>query len=103
MHLTLKKEATRRPGFNSLQQQERFDAFVRKFSAERPHEALGMKCPAEVYTASARAYTGLPELTYPIPRPRHRRHRLRPPLPSSQDDQYLNRPGWPEARHQGSR
>jgi transposase InsO family protein len=31
MHLTLKKEATRPPGFNSLQQQERFDAFVREF------------------------------------------------------------------------
>jgi transposase InsO family protein len=30
MHLTLKKEATRPPGFNSLQQQERFDAFVRE-------------------------------------------------------------------------
>ena len=29
MHLTLKKEATRPPGMNSLQQQARFDAFVR--------------------------------------------------------------------------
>ena len=38
MHLTLKKEATRPPGFNGLQQQERFDAFVREFNAERPHE-----------------------------------------------------------------
>ena len=66
MHLTLKKEATRPPGFNSLQQQERFDAFVREFNAERPHEALGMKCPAELYTASARCYAGLPELTYPF-------------------------------------
>src|SRR5438132_8418136 len=66
MHLTLKKEATRPPGFNSLQQQERFDAFLREFNAERPHEALGMQCPAEVYTASVRAYTGLPDLTYPF-------------------------------------
>jgi transposase InsO family protein len=33
MHLTLKKEATRPPGFNSLQQQDRFDAFVHEFSA----------------------------------------------------------------------
>ena len=30
MHLTLKKETTRPPGSNSLQQQERFDAFVRR-------------------------------------------------------------------------
>jgi transposase InsO family protein len=29
MHLTLKKEATRPPGFNSLQQQARFDALRR--------------------------------------------------------------------------
>jgi len=66
MHLTLKKEATRPPGFNSLQQQERFDGFLHEFNAERPHEALGMKCPAQVYTASARAYAGLPDLTYPF-------------------------------------
>jgi hypothetical protein len=66
MHLTLKKEATRPPGFNSLQQQTRFDAFLREFNAERPHEALAMKCPAELYTASARSYAGLPELTYPF-------------------------------------
>src|ERR1700730_11182619 len=66
MHLTLKKEATRPPGLNTLQQQERFDAFLREFNAERPHEALGMKCPAEVYMASARAYTGLPDLSYPF-------------------------------------
>ncbi len=66
MHLTLKKEATRPPGTNSLQQQERFDHFVREFNEERPHEALGMKCPAEVYTRSVRPYRGLPELTYPF-------------------------------------
>ncbi len=66
MHLTLKKEATRPSGFNSLQQQERFDAFVREFNAERPHEALAMKCPAELYTPSARSYAGLPELSYPF-------------------------------------
>ena len=66
MHLTLKKEATRPPGFNSLQQQARFDAFTREFNTERPHEALDMKCPAECYAASARPYVGLPELTYPF-------------------------------------
>ncbi|MGY4348921.1 transposase InsO family protein [Bradyrhizobium sp. GM7.3] len=66
MHLTLKKETTRPPGGNSLQQQERFDAFVREFNSERPHEALDMKCPADLYVASARSYAGLPELTYPF-------------------------------------
>ena len=66
MHLTLKKEATRPPGSNSLQQQGRFDAFVQEFNVERPHQALGMKCPAELYRPSPRRYTGLPELTYPL-------------------------------------
>ena len=66
MHLTLKMETTRPPGSNSLQQQDRFDAFVHEFNTERPHEALGMKCPAQLYTASPRRYDGLPELTYPF-------------------------------------
>jgi transposase InsO family protein len=66
MHLTLKKEATRPPGMNSLQQQARFDAFVQEFNIERPHEALAMKCPAELYSASTRSYDGLPELAYPF-------------------------------------
>jgi transposase InsO family protein len=66
MHLTLKKEATRPPGMNSLQQQARFDAFVREFNHERPHEALAMKTPAEAYSASPTTYRGLPDLTYPL-------------------------------------
>jgi len=66
MHLTLKKEATRPAGMNSLQQQAKFDDFQAQFNAERPHEALGMKCPAQVYTPSSRPYRGLPELSYPF-------------------------------------
>jgi len=66
MHRTLKNETTRPPGMNSLQQQDRFEAFVPEFNTERPHEALAMKCPAEVYAASPRRYDGLPELTYPF-------------------------------------
>ena len=66
MHLTLKKEATRPPDMNFLQQQARFDAFMKEFNVERPHEALAMKCPADVYLASPRPYQGLPELTYPL-------------------------------------
>src|SRR5205823_8300683 len=65
-HLTLKKEATRPPGMNSLQQQARFDAFVGEFNDERPHEALGMKTPSESYSPSPRPYVGLPDLTYPL-------------------------------------
>ena len=66
MHLTLKQEATRPPGLNSLQQQARFDAFQQEFNTERPHEALAMKCPAEVDSASTRPYNGLPDVRYPF-------------------------------------
>ena len=66
MHLTLKKEATRPPGMNSLQQQARFDAFVRQFNTERPHEALAMKTPDKVYSPSPRPYRGLPDISYPL-------------------------------------
>jgi transposase InsO family protein len=66
MHLTLKKEATKPPGANFLQQQERFDKFIRIFNNERPHEALQMKCPAEIYQPSPRPYSGLPDIDYPF-------------------------------------
>ena len=66
MHLTLKKEATRPPGMNSLQQQAKFDSFVDEFNTERPHEALNMKCPADLYTPSTRTYQGIHELSYPF-------------------------------------
>ena len=56
MHLTLKKEATKPPGFNFLQQQERFDAFIEVYNHERPHQALGGMYPGELYTPSAREY-----------------------------------------------
>jgi transposase InsO family protein len=66
MHLTLKQETIRPAAANSLSQQARFDAFVETFNAERPHEALAMKTPAEVYVASSRPFPGLPELAYPF-------------------------------------
>jgi len=66
MHLTLKQEATRPAGMNSLQQQAKFDAFLDEFNTERPHEALAMACPVERYTPSQRPYDGLPDLEYPF-------------------------------------
>jgi hypothetical protein len=39
---------------------------MHEFNSERPHEALAMKCPAELYSASPRQYDGLPELSYPF-------------------------------------
>ena len=54
MHRTLKKETTLPPEKNLEAQQERFDAFREEYNTERPHEALGMKTPASVYTPSTR-------------------------------------------------
>jgi len=66
MHLTLKKEATKPPALNFPQQQARFDDFIEIFNNERPHEALDMKYPAEVYQPSTRTYKGLPDIDYPF-------------------------------------
>ena len=66
MHRTLKIEATRPAGSNFLQQQAKLDAFVREFNYERPHEALDMRCPADVYSPSTRPYRGIGELSYPF-------------------------------------
>ena len=47
-------------------QQERFDLWRVEFNTQRPHEALGMKTPAQLYRPSPRLYTGqTPELVYP--------------------------------------
>ena len=66
MHLTLKKEATKPAARNLLQQQDRFDRFITEYNTERPHQALGMQYPAELYSPSARPYRGLGELQYPF-------------------------------------
>jgi hypothetical protein len=51
---------------NSLQQQAKFDAFVHEFNNERPHQALGMRPPADLYTASPKPYLGLWDISYPF-------------------------------------
>jgi transposase InsO family protein len=56
MHRTLKAEATRPPGANLRCQQRKFDAFRKEFNEERPHQALGLKTPAEVWRPSPRLY-----------------------------------------------
>jgi putative transposase len=65
MHRTLKLEATMPAKANLLQQQEAFDGFKESFNFERPHQALDMKHPADVYQKSPRHYVGLTDLTYP--------------------------------------
>jgi len=66
LHLTLKKATVVPAAPNLLQQQERFNEFQAEYNGERPHEALAMKCPAEVYNASARPYRGIGRVEYPM-------------------------------------
>lgn len=66
MHLTLKKETTKPPGYNFLQQQSRFEDFVEVYNNERPHQALGGKYPGEIYTPSAREYHHPEAVEYPF-------------------------------------
>src|SRR5207249_8275868 len=41
--------------------QEALDLWRQSFNYERPHESLGMKCPAELYRPSERKYEGTPQ------------------------------------------
>ena len=66
MHLTLKNETTKPAAFNFLQQQERFEEFIRVYNQERPHQALGGLYPAEIYTPSARPYAPPHDPEYPF-------------------------------------
>lgn len=67
MHRTLKAETARPARANLLQQQERFDDWGHEYNHERPHQALDMKRPAELFAPSPRTLpTDLPELAYPL-------------------------------------
>lgn len=66
MHRTLKQQTTRPPEATFEAQQARFDEFRREFNEERPHEALGQRRPATVYSQSLRRYPDeLPQIEYP--------------------------------------
>jgi transposase InsO family protein len=54
MHKTLKDEATKPPGANNGAQQRKFNVFRQEYNEVRPHEALEMSVPGEMYQASPR-------------------------------------------------
>lgn len=66
MHKTLKYETTIPPAANLNKQQVRFDKFLQEYNQERPHEALGMISPSQVYHPSPRKMPKrLPQIEYP--------------------------------------
>lgn len=65
MHRTLKEEIVPGSAKNLLAQQEQLDRFREDFNERRPHEALKMKCPADLYKPSLKRYPEtLPEPIY---------------------------------------
>jgi transposase InsO family protein len=68
MHRTLKQEATIPPASSLRGQQRKLDRFREEFNGERPHEALGMKRPGEVYRVSSRV---MPKRIKPYDYPAH--------------------------------
>jgi transposase InsO family protein len=66
MHKTLKSETANPPKHGPRAQQAAFDRFRAEYNDQRPHEALGMRTPAEVYQPSPREFPKrLPEIEYP--------------------------------------
>jgi putative transposase len=62
MHLDIRRELE---GGRVGRDQAAFDLWREEYNTERPHEALGMRVPAEVYERSARRYEGTPtEIDY---------------------------------------
>jgi transposase InsO family protein len=62
LHLDVQREVR---GDAQREHQAGLDEWRQTFNEERPHEALGMKCPCEVYTKSERKYEGTPaDLSY---------------------------------------
>ncbi|MDB2415006.1 IS481 family transposase, partial [Rickettsiales bacterium] len=66
MHRTLKQETAKPAAYNLLQQQEKFDNFQEVYNFERPHQGINNKYPAQLYTPSAKIYSGLPDIDYPF-------------------------------------
>jgi transposase InsO family protein len=66
MHRTLKAETLRPAAKNAMQQQEKFDAFVKIFNEERPHEALNQKPPIQLYSKSESTFQEPVVLQYPL-------------------------------------
>lgn len=56
LHRTLKAEVASPPSQNWRAQQRAFDVWRRVHNQERPHEALGQRRPATIYTPSLRRY-----------------------------------------------
>jgi putative transposase len=65
MHADVAADLEADPAECEKTQQLAADRWRREFNQVRPHEALGMKTPSEVYQRSTRSYRGVRAPTYP--------------------------------------
>jgi transposase InsO family protein len=65
MHRELKRDTARRPEPHPPAQQHRSNRWVRYYNYARPHEALGGRCPAQLYSKSRRRYQAPRPIRYP--------------------------------------
>lgn len=66
MHRDIKREVQRNAADSIASQQADLDIWRTIYNYERPHEALGMQLPAELYEKSTRSYHENIEIAYPI-------------------------------------
>lgn len=65
MHRDIQAELQGQAAADLQQQQAAFDIWKQTFNRQRPHEALGMQMPAEVYVKSPRPYQPPADIIYP--------------------------------------
>ena len=66
MHRTLKQDVANPPASSILAQQNKFDEFKQMYNFERPHEAIKMLTPSDLYSKSNRIFTeNLSQPEYP--------------------------------------
>lgn len=56
MHRDMSGELQKEPAYSLAEEQERIDKWKREFNTVRPHEALNMKTPSEVYRRSKKNF-----------------------------------------------
>lgn len=59
LHLTLKQEVATPPKDSLKTQMQALAEFQNEYNFERPHEALGMRTPSEIYQPSLRKWDGI--------------------------------------------
>jgi putative transposase len=66
LHKDIRRELQTTRARNLTAQQKAFDLWRHQFNTERPHEAIGMRTPAQLYSPSPMPYGGKrPEIVYP--------------------------------------